>query len=427
MFKNSKNVILEECQAEESLKSARLTHWMLILVCATLFSVAVHQREDYSGAINELDAILDIDMDQFVKDSIQETNRLGRDSEFALGWASGFGLFMRYELDKIGLDVSDSDTRVLAFCASFDLERVRSLQRSHIVRDYRDFLIDNIGVDSVDFGAARVAEALTEKLKDPNILQPDFISGTKLGLMVFNMDLPFHDPSGTRNFSAEMSLGFQFAELKRAPVNVTIPAPPVWRVDTFEGTEFQNWLRNHQLLNRLVDEQDKCGQFYSAESVFPQLRTVWSDVKDKTPEDAKRMLSEKAQRKISFFGVELNVPMVVVVGPLLILFILWYLLCDVLHLRHICKNDLHSLRTFPWLPLFAGKIAWVLCFISIPVLPMLTLFLLCWQFRGINGWIQYISILITILSVCFSIICWYNMHELKKSAILPSQGQANTE
>jgi len=422
-----KNGISEKCQAEESLKSARLTHWMLILVCATLFSVAVHQREDYTGAINELDAICSIDMDQFVNDSIYETNRLGRDSEFARGWASGFGLLMRYELDKIGLEVSESNTDVIAFCASFDAERVRSLQRSRLIRDYRDFLIDNIGVDSVDFGAARVAEAFAEKMKDPNILRPGFLPGTKLGLMVFNMGPPLHDPSGTRNFSTEMSLMFQFAEEKRAPVNMTITAPSVWQVGTFDDTEFQNWLSNHQLLNRLVDGQPKRGQFYAAESIFPQLRSVWSDVKDKTPEEAKGALSEKAQRKVSFFGVEIDVRKVVVIGPPLVLLILWYLLCLVLHLKRICKHNLHILYTFPWLPLFAGKTARVLCAISIPVLPIVTLCLLWWRFRDINGWTQGISTILTIPSVFLSIICWLAMRDLKKSAILPSQEQANIE
>ena len=410
------NGISKKCQAEESLKSARLTHWILILVCATLLSAAFHQREDYSDAINELELIIDIDMDQFRKDSIQETNRLGRDSEFAIGWASGFGLLMRYELDKIGLDVSDSDTSVHAYCASFDQERVRSLQRSRFIRDYRDFFIDNIGVDSVDFGASRVAKVFSEKMKDPNILRPGFLPGTKLGLMIFNMNPPLHDPSGTRNFSAEMSLGFQFAEVKRAPVNVTITAPPVWSVYTFEGTEFQNWLRNHDLLNGLVNGQPRRGGFYAAENIFPRLRSVWSDVEDKTPEEAKLVLSEKGKRKISFFGVEIDLRQVVVAGPLLVLVLLWYLWCLVLHLTHICKDDLHSLRNFPWLPLLAGKPACVLCVISIPVLPMLTLCLLCWQFRDINGWAQYISWIVTVFSVLISIICWRAIHELKKLA-----------
>lgn len=411
-----KNGISEKCQAEESLKSARRTHWILILVCATLLSVTFH-REDYSSAIDEVKAILDIDMNQFVKDSIQETNRLGRDSEDARGWADGFNLLMRYELDKIGLDVSASDTSVHVFCASFDQERVSSLQRSRLIRDYKDFLIDNIGVDFVDFGASKVAEAFAEKMKDPNILRPGFLPGTKLGLMIFNMDLPFNDPSGTRNFSAEMSLGFQFAKVKRAPVNVTIKAPPVWSVDTFEGTEFQNWLRNHDLLNKLVDGQPRRGGFYAAESIFPQLTSVWSDVEYITPEEAILVLSEKAQRKVSFFGVEIDAREVVIAGPLLVCVLLWYLWCLVSHLKHTCKGDLHSLRNFPWLPLLVGKPAGALCRVSIWVVPTLTLGLLCWQFRDINGWTRYISWIVTVLSAILSIICWRAIHELRKSAL----------
>ncbi len=409
-----KNGISEKCQAEESLKSARFTHWMLILVCATIF-VAVYQREDYSDAIDELKLILKIDIGQFRKDSIQEMDRLGRDSEFARGWADGFNLLMRYELDKIGLDVSAQKTSVYTACASFDLERIRHLQRSRLVRDYRDFLIDNIGVDSVDFGAAKVAEAFAERMKNPNILRPGFLPGTKLAFVIFTMNSPIHDPSGTRNFSAEMSLGFQFAEFKHVPVNVTITAPPVWSVDTFEGTEFQNWLRNHDRLNGLVDGQPRRGGFYAPESIFPHLRSVWSDVKDKTPEEAKLVLSEKGQKKISFFGVEIDARQVVVAGPLLVFVLLWYLWCLVLHLRHICKDDLHSLRNFPWLPLLVGKPAWVLCAISILVFPTLTLLPLCWQFRGINGWTRYISWIVTALSAILSIICYRDLRNLWQS------------
>ena len=118
-------------QIEESLKAARLVHRMLMSVCATILAVIVSPsvEKDYSGAIDELEAIRNIDLGQFAKDSIRETNRLAKDSEFAKQWAGGFGLLMRYELDKIGLDVNETDTLCFVFCAAFDSERVRELRR----------------------------------------------------------------------------------------------------------------------------------------------------------------------------------------------------------------------------------------------------------------------------------------------------------
>jgi hypothetical protein len=409
-------------QVEESLKSARLVHHMLIFVCATILAVSLSPSEekDYSGAIAEIDAIRSINLKQFNNDSIQETNRLTDESEFAIDWAAGFGLLMRYELDRIGLDVNESDMSISVACAAFDEEQVKALNRTRLIRNYEDFIVKNIGIHFVDFGAARVAQAFAERLKDPNVLKPDFIPGTKLSFLLFNMTHPYFEPSGTRNFSSQMTLAFQFRELKRPPVEVTISAPKVWAVRTFEGTRFQDWLGKQKLLDGLIGNKLTDGHYYTAESFFPQLRSVWTLVADKVPEEAKRVLQaeeEKSQRKISFFSVEIPATMVVLAGPFLMMVLFTYLFSYLKHLHSIYKTNNDFLRTFPWLPLFPYRISRAVSFALLLLLPLVAFGWLLIKFRHLGEITLCTAILLTLASIVLAYLSWRHILTLRRICI----------
>jgi hypothetical protein len=408
-------------QVEESLKSARLVHRMMMLVCATVLAVALHpsEQKNYSAAIDELEAIRKIDLAKFAKDSIQETNRLAKESEFAVKWAAGFTLLMRYELDQIGLTLEESDARILVFCAVFDLEKVTSLRRTRLIRDYENFLIENIGINYVDFGAARIAEAFAMRMKDPNVLQLDFLPGTKLALMVFKMMPPSFDASETRSLTTEMSLAIQFAKLKRPPVEITISSPSVWGVYTFDGTRFQDWLKRQQLLEQLIEDKMPDGYYSTAEYIFPKLRPIWSLVADKVPEEAIDVLMEeakKSRRIISFFGVEIPASMVVLTGPSLAFILFLYLLSYVKHIQTIYTTETNTLSTFPWLALFPYRVSRIVTFISILLLPPTVFCFLLFQFRHIEARIRYIGLLFTVLSVFMAYFSWRRILCLRKTS-----------
>ena len=122
-----KNGISEKCPAEESLKSARLTHWMLILVCATLLSAAFHQREDYSGAINELEDICKINLDEFIEYSRQEVETLGNGLDLGAVYPKAFHSAMEHELRKAGFVPPSVLGSHEVFFAAFDEEQVKKL------------------------------------------------------------------------------------------------------------------------------------------------------------------------------------------------------------------------------------------------------------------------------------------------------------
>jgi hypothetical protein len=325
---------------------------------------------------------------------------------------------MRYELDKIGLTVTDPNIRIFGFCAAFDVERVTSLRRTRLIRDYEDFLIENIGVHSVDFGAARLAEAFAMEMRDPNTLRPDFLPGTKLSLMSFNMMPPSFVPSGTRNLTTEMTLGVQFAKLKRSPINITITAPRVWAMEIFNGTQFQDWLDRQQLLNQLVGDKMSSSRYHTAESIFPHLRPVWSLVADKVPEEAKRVLLaevDKSRRRISLLGVEVDASMVVLAGPLLSFWLFLYLLSYVRHLQRICQTDANSLCTFLWLPLFPDLIAKMVSFVSILLLPFVVFIWLLIRFKEISTITLCVAILFTALSLLTAYFTWCRILALRNT------------
>jgi hypothetical protein len=403
------------CQTKESLKSARLTHWMLILVCATIFSVAVHQREDYSTAINELDDICRINLNKFIEDSRQKVEVLGNGSDLGKVYPKAFHYAMEQDLRKAGFISPNAIGPHEVFFAAFDEGQVRNLQNTRTIKCFRDFILKNIGITFVFVQPETLAKALVEKIKDANLPSGSQIKGMKLV-----MSHPIYKQPNSNDFYIKAILLYSVEEPKINSALVVVDNPPVAMTSTYEDTRFQNWL-DKDLLSKLVNLSNSEPP-YRTEAIFPNLLQVWSLVEDKTPEEAKGVLSEKAQRKITFFGVEIDVSKVVVAGPLIVLVILWYLLRNVLLLKRICKLEPHSLRTFPWLPLFAGKDAYWLCAISM-LLPTLTLCLLCWQFWDINGWKQHMFIIVaTTFSVILSFKCWCVMLNLRKSAIPSAEG-----
>lgn len=403
-------------QIEESLKSARLTHWILILVCATVLSLAFSPPDElsYSDANNELDAICKINLNKFIEESLQKVESLGTGLDIGAVYPKAFDYAMRHELEKAGFKPPSVLGAHEVFFTAFDEGQVRNLLKTRTVGDFRDFLSENIGNTFVFVQPETLAAALVEKIKDANIPTGSQIKGMKLV-----MSRPVYRQPRSNYFHIRAILLFSVEEPNINSALVVVDDPPVAMTSTYGETRFQNWLEKEGLLSSLIDP-NYAGPPYKAEAIFPNLRPVWDLVADKTPEGAKRVLSDKvkeAQGKIAFFGVSIDAPKVVVIGPILVLLTLWYLWHLALHIRRICKPD--DLCKFPWLPLFSSKglILALIWRLSILVLPTFTLCLLYWRFRGIKGWPQYTPIILLPLVFYHSFRCWRIILSFRKSAL----------
>ena len=405
---------------EESLKTLRAIHRTLMLLCATVFVVALspYEQKDYSEAIAELDAVARIDLKQFINDSYASLNALLQDSNENMDFAEACHFSIRYELNKIGQDVLEfgsSRFKHHVCVAAFDVEQIKRLQSSRTIGDYRRLIAGDLGVDWVWFNPSCLAEACLEEFRDNKI--PREFWGYPVEIDIF-MSNPVHCPTGTKNFCGDITSVLMFTEPKLGTFKVEVTNPPVWKVGKLTETGFQKWLDRQGLLESIVERYGTLNMPYTWELLFPNLRPLWSLVADKTPEEAKRMLMEKAnesRREVLLLGVPFDVGMVVLAAPIVTAIIYLFFLSYLTHLNRIYNGAVEILHKFPWLLLFPGVIysfaSWALV---LP--PSLVLFLLVYQYRCVGGWILILGIVFALLSFILACYCLREINQLRKKA-----------
>lgn len=405
-------------QVEETLKSARIVQRMLMLVCATVLVVALYPSEekDYSGAIAEVDTIVKIDLDQFINSSLQQVKSLATGMDLANAYKRAFESAIRHELEQEGFIYPPSQPlNHEVFLPAFDENYVRSLLHNGTIEDYRDFISENMGIEYIFVQPEYLATAFVKKIHELNIPPTSKITGIKLV-----MSPPLYTKHKPKTFHLKMILILAVLKPNLGSYLLVVENPPVSLLDTFDETRFQDWLNSQKLLDRLVEGKLGDRHFYTAESIFPQLRSVWSLVADKVPEEAKQVLSgevEKSRRSISFHGVEIDASMVVVAGPLLAVMLFLYLLSYAGHLKRIYHNDTDSFCTFPWLPLFTDRISPTVSFASIVILPFVAFSLLLWRFRHIGVIILFFALVLSIGSIVLAIDCYLKIIFLRSKVV----------
>lgn len=406
-------------QVEESLKSTRFIHRILMLLCASVLASALYPSEekDYSGAIDEIDAIVKIDLDRFINSSLQQKKSLAKGMDLVKVYQRAFDSALKYELEQEGFIYPPSQSlNHEVFLPAFDEYYVRSLLHSGTIQDYRDFISENIGIEYVFVQPEHIAKAFVPKIHELNIPETSKITGIKLV-----MSPPLYTKHKPKTFHLKMILILAVLKPKVKP-NVgsylaVVEDPPVSLTSTFKETQFQDWLVKEKLLDRLVAHKKPDARHHTAESIFPHLRSVWSLVANKIPEEAKRILLaevDKNHRSISFHGVEIDSSMVVVAGPLLAVMLFMYFLSNLGHLQRIYHNNTESFFTFPWLPLFPDRISLTVSFISILLLPFVALGLLVVRFRHIDVIPLCVAVLLSIVSVVSAYFSWCRIFALRK-------------
>jgi hypothetical protein len=402
-------------QVEESLKSARLIHRFLMLLCASVLAAALYppEEKDYSGAIAEIDTIVKIDLDGFVNNSLRHVKSLAKGMDLVDAYQRAFNSAIRRELKKEGFVFpSIQPLNHEVFLPAFDEDFVRSLLHSGTIEDYRDFIAENMGIEYVFVQPEFLATAFVKKIRELYIPPENKIIGTQL-----IMPRPLYRKHEPKYLNMTLILAVLMPNSNIGSYLVVVEDPPVSLTSTFNETRFQDWLDKQQLLERLVGHRMPDSRYHTAESIFPQLRSVWSLVEDKVPEEAKRVLlveAEKSLRTISFFNVEIPASMVVLAGPLLAVMLLLYLLSHVGHLQRICHTDTDLFCMFPWLPLFPDRISLTVFFISILLLPLIAFGCLLVRFWHVGAIIMCVAIPLTLVSIVLAYLSWRRILALRR-------------
>jgi hypothetical protein len=396
---------------------------MLMLLCATVCVVVLSPYKDYAEALDEaiaeLNVVAQINLDQFIKDSHTSLDAL-RDSNENMDFVKTCHFSIRNGLSEIGLKVLEWDFIGWGHyvnIGAFDAKQIERLKSNQIIEDYRRLIAKDLGVDLVWFDPYRVAEAFLEEFKDPNKIPCELLDYPVEASL--SMNGPYYCPSETKNFCGVISLALMFKDPNWSKLQAEVNSPPASRVEKLTETGFQKWLNRHGLLKGIVKLKPSgtLDMPYTKELLFPNLRPFWTSVKNKTPEEAIRVLKEKAIKKVSLWGVgaELDVEMVVIAAPLLTAIIYLFFLSYAAHLKRTYDGTGEILREFSWLLLFPGVIhsiaSWVLV-----LLPSLVLFLLIGQHWCIGGRTLILGSVFTVFSVILASYCLREINHLRKKA-----------
>ena len=387
---------------------------MILFASVFVLTISPYRQDDYSGAIAELDTIARIDLKKFITDSYASLNALSEDSNENMDFAEACLFSSRVELNNIGIDVNYSRGKQLVNIAAFDGEQIKRLQASQTIGEYRRIIAEDIGVDLVWFNPSYVAKEFFEEFKKPNKLPREFWNAPAEATLL--MGNPVHYPTGTKSFSGVVTLILFFTEPKLGTFRADVENPPVWKVEKLAETGFQKWLQKQGVLNDLVESSIDMNEPYRIESIFPNLQYVWSLVHDKSPKEAKRVLLKEAnesRREVSLLGIQLDIGMVILIGPIVTTIVYMFFLSFLGHFKCIYNGRGEILHEFPWWPLFPGVIHRFASYLSC-LLPSLVLIPLICRYRHVGGLSLIIGSFFALFSLILACCCLPMINYLRK-------------
>lgn len=390
---------------EECLKTARSAHWALILMCLAIliFTETPDKSEKYRKAMQELEALQVLDLQAF---AVRSSTLLDEpvDAEHMTRLVD---TLVSYEYpDKNSLSAASNLTakgRALWLAEKppqdGTLEEIFAyLQRGRVILMY----------------------------PDEKHLCSDFAQKAKLGDGDFEL--------------VELTVGFLLSgkELWDRPFSylVTIQSKRGGMIHEVRGqiraqqhhdqraqSFSELWGPNvsGDLKNRLgVLLVDRGGR----EVLFPELRSVWQDVRKEKPLLALPILEEKESSvprllHIPTLGFSLDASIVGIFGPVAGLAAALWLLASLLNIQALGPLDRQALGSFSWFTLFDTWPSRIITFVTFNVLPVLAYGLLVYRFyvsRVGPSWEMIICFLGSCGVFALAVIAYWRVSVLKKRA-----------
>jgi len=131
------------------------------------------------------------------------------------------------------------------------------------------------------------------------------------------------------------------------------------------GTSVYNWLQKSNEWKQ-ISKTDELG-----ESILPELHSVWTEVSDKSINDAIAYLTNKRNeaKTISLIGISVSFLLALIIIPLAYFLVSVYLL---LHLKYLNRKmaTLTENITFPWIGLYDFTLARLITFLTFIAIPL---------------------------------------------------------
>jgi hypothetical protein len=398
---------------EERLKTARLVHRLLIGTCVAIlaFATSPDYSERYTEAIAELEKLRALELAlakdfpphvEFWRDpkNFEDSKKLPGDRLITASVSNGVvGAVMGVG----GVKSATLTPRSKYFCAAFNQGYVDRLLRGGTLDDYREFLLQNIGVHHAHPLGVSLGQQLAERLEQDEDLRKAASQGPvdlELTMAIVGMKYPQADSQGLRVdvlFDVRILPGDEHLNpLKLEDV------PHV--AEYYADSRFQCWLSQRPKLKPLIVEG----------AVLPALSKVADKVAgDKTLDAALGIMQEerrKNQQTADLFSLSLEGSRLVVVGPLVTLLLLLYLLAHVVSIQESFSGKAGPLEASSWMAVYPNRLAIALTFLSLVALPAVTLFWLLVRMRALPSEFLVVELLFGVAAVAvgawtFACVC----------------------
>lgn len=416
---------------EETLKTVRLTHTLIIIMSATIFSFAISLSPNkYHKALDEVSKLKDLKLYNFddyvyenTKDSanviVQQCLGFLKDlPSIALNDSSR--LRIPYYLSTVDSRYSTlleirhffDSCQVVYFGFSEGCVRVKLIESQTRNKYFHNDSVRTIyqcelrGFYYKEPQKFHLAIPLIEYISE-RMEVPDATDSARLIISFNPLSLKF---GSIYSFGSSYETYDSLYDMLKPLVQITVDLIPhnVGRNMALE------WLKSQPESDHLLRKDG------GSEKAIPELTKIWEEVKSKTISDAQNYLKEKiaeAPESLLFMNFSVKKKVVLWLAPIATFVLLSFFVAHLKHLKHIGEKDLNMLYSFPWVALYKDCFSKGLTIISVvlfPIIANLTLLLrLVSTESSILLWVWCV-ISLTGIIIC----CWISIKTLLRLSAL---------
>jgi len=375
---------------EETLKSLRLIHQLVIIATATIivFAVAPDRSAQYVDALDELSALRQVSFDDFpgyvhwlMREQEEQDNQFVRNVVRSANISVPTRPAPHFSMPLYCVPCGPAGN-TLRDLESF-LNQSQLVVGVKIERDEKATLRQIVaglpwaqGVKLIGMEFYALETSLRGPYPDGTMLLP---ISPRLGQNHGRVDLILSQPGGTE------------------PMRLSVKIP-YYSAARQMGRYAIDWLRQQPTGQGLIETSPQIDR------VFPKLKVFWKQLERMTPNEASRFLEEKldsARGQLSFFGISVDTAIAAWVGPGTSLLLLLFFVAHVRHLSAV-NEQCALLKTYPWIALFPDTLSKTLTSLSLLSLPVANVLLLVRSW-SVHDWRAWPGIVFTAVVAFFSI------------------------
>jgi hypothetical protein len=377
----------------ENLKTLRLLHQVLMLVAAAILAFAVHsdQSDDYNAAVGELLTIQELRVDgwgSFIEDRFKKE-------------AAQNDYVARELIHKLDLTAPPGKT---VLKQPFLGETPPDIRTARLA-DLKAFLTATHRIGILDLRSLDLSKAVSQLLPEPHLGTGQFLTGISI-----------HVPGQPASERGAVELFVLDNQSTSTPTTINVDIWQRFGNPTSTGMcgvvvddgKPEDWLRHDPNGRKLFDP--------STGEPFPHLRPFWDSVRAQNTGQAvsflKEQLAANARGTLSFFGIPVELSLVVSAGPIVCFAILFFFLVHLRHFRTFAEGEA-DIRTFPWVPLFRGFLPMAVTYVTV-LLPILSNAALLYRFGHRDDLWSRVGAAATMLTLFTAVFVLREIHRLRK-------------